>query len=62
MVAAPTSGSPVTAHCSRSSEASSPSPMEGSRMLTAEVFAFTTNVDRRLVPSTPPAASSGGCP
>ncbi len=58
IVAAPTSRYPVTAHCSRSSEASRSAPIEGSRMLTAEVLAFTTKVDRQLVPSTPPVPSA----
>src|SRR6478735_5947976 len=55
MTAAPTSEYPVTAHCSVSTEVPVSAEMAGSRMLTAEVLAFTTSVEMHVAASTPPA-------
>jgi hypothetical protein len=45
ITAAPTSRYPVTAHCRTATEVWRSALIEGSRMLTAEVFALTTSVD-----------------
>ena len=55
MTAAPTSEYPVTAHCSVVTSMPVSSLIAGSRMLTAEVFAFTTRVDRHVAASSPRA-------
>ena len=57
MTAAPTSRYPVTAHWSARARRPRSSLIEGSRMLTAEVLALTTNVETQLVPSTPAVAT-----
>ena len=44
----------MTAHCSVVTDMPVSSLMAGSRMLTAEVLAFTTNVERQVAASTPP--------
>src|SRR3954465_15982823 len=53
ITAAPTSEYPVTAHCRASTDVPASSLMAGSRMLTAEVFALTTSVERQVAASTP---------
>ncbi len=55
MTAAPTNEYPVTAHCRVSTEVPVSAEMAGSRMLTADVFAFTTSVEMQVTVSTPPA-------
>ena len=55
ITAAPTSEYPVTAHCRVSTEVPVSAEMAGSRMLTAEVFAFTTRVEMQVTASTAPA-------
>jgi hypothetical protein len=44
----------VTAHCSVSTDVPVSSLMAGSKMLTAEVLALTTRVDRQVAADTPP--------
>lgn len=54
ITAAPTKEYPVTAHCNVVTEVPVSAEIAGSRMLTAEVFAFTTNVEMQVAASTPP--------
>ena len=53
MKAAPTREYPVTAHWSVLTGAPTSSPMAGRRMVTAEVFAFTTSEEMQAARSTP---------
>src|SRR5262249_44047769 len=60
ITAAPTSMYPVTAHCSVATDASTSLLIAGSRIVTAVVFALTTNVDTQAARRTPrPAARVG---
>lgn len=55
----------MTAHCSVVTSMPVSALMAGRRMLTAEVLAFTTKVDRQVAASTPPAraaVSAAACP
>ena len=47
----------MTAHCSVVTSMPVSALMAGSRMLTADVLAFTTKVDRQVAARTPPAAA-----
>src|SRR6195952_4843907 len=53
ITAAPTSRYPVTAHCRTAIGVCRSTLIEGSRMATAEVFAFTTSVDTQATIITP---------
>ena len=53
MNAAPTNEYPVTAHCSVLTDALTSSAIAGSRIVTADVLALTTNVDTQVATSTP---------
>ena len=51
----------MTAHCRVSTEVPVSALMAGSRMLTAEVLALTTSVDRQVAARTPPARAVAAC-
>ena len=49
----------MTAHCRVSTDVPVSALIAGSRMLTAEVLALTTSVERQVAASTPPAVAFG---
>jgi hypothetical protein len=59
ITAAPTSEYPVTAHCSCATGAPTSSLIDGSRIVTADVFALTTSAEMHAAARTPrPAGRS----
>ena len=60
MTAAPTREYPVTAHWRVVTSIPVSSLIAGNRMLTADVLAFTTKVDRHVTAKTPRAREAAG--